>query len=132
MKRRLFLKASAATALVPAALNAPARAATNIAQDKNGPNQFFYDARFAEARAAAMRAPAATPVTGDVTQVWTQGLNRLSQTRALALSGVTTESFYFCLKTLLQSHAQLDARIERVSADLYAWSIRSILIQKTG
>lgn len=127
MKRRLFLKASAASALA-----APALGAAGADNGKIEPDRFFFDERFAEACVIALRAPAATPITGDVTQVWTQSLNRLSQTRSLSLEGVTTESFYFCLKTLLQSHARLDARSERISADLYAWSIRSTLTQKTG
>lgn len=127
MKRRLFLKASAATAIAAPAFGG----AAGMAQ--GGAGRFFYDERFADARALAARTgAAATSVTGDVTQVWTQGLKRASQTRPLALSGVTTESFYFCLKTLLQSHARVDARAERIGKDLYAWRIVTTLTQKTG
>lgn len=72
------------------------------------------------------------PVRGDVTIWWTEGLNRLSQRAPLSLRGVTTESFYFCLKTLLQSHAGVDAEVRRVSRDLYAWSVRTRLARKTG
>lgn len=131
MKRRLFLKASAASALVPSALAAPG--AAGAAQGDIEAHRFFYDPRFADARAIASIASGdATPVDGDVTQVWTQGLKRLSQKRALALSGVTTESFYFCLKTLLQAEAQIDTRFDRVNTDLYIWSIRTDPKTKTG
>jgi hypothetical protein len=126
MKRRLFLKASAS-----AALATPALVHTGFAADSIGTDRFFYDARFADARALAARFGAtAAPVNGDVTAIWTGGLNRVSQTRALSLSGVTTESFYFCLHTLLQSHATVTMRSERITADLHRWSIRST--PKTG
>ncbi len=131
MERRIFLKASAASALT-----APALGGAGFAAESIGTDWFFYDERFAEARATASgRArlgAKATPVTGDVTQVWRHRLNRMSQTRALSLSGVTTESFYFCLNTLLQSHATVTARAERVSKDLYAWRISTKLTAKTG
>lgn len=133
MKRRVFLKASAASALAAPALATEALGAAGAAPGNARADRFYYDERFADARALAARAfSVATSVDSDVTQVWTQDLNRLSQMRALSLEGVTTESFYFCLHTLLQSHATVTMRAERIGKDLYAWRISTALTGKTG
>lgn len=132
MKRRLFLKTSLASTL--AMTLSPAGAAL-LGENAASADMFFYDERFAQARAISSRINGAislTPVTSDVTALWTQQLNSLSRQAPLCLRGVTTESFYFCLKTLLQSHAGLKTRVERVSKDLYAWSISTTLTTKTG
>ena len=64
-------------------------------------------------------------VNGDITATWLRDAGLASSDRALALRGVTTESFHFCLKTLLQTHAHVETQIERVSNDLYSWSIKT-------
>ncbi|MEZ5891603.1 MAG: hypothetical protein R3C58_00425 [Parvularculaceae bacterium] len=128
MKRRLFLKTTLSSLLAAPALAHGANKAR-----VQTPDRVFYDERFGKAHALSTEFGAArTPVRGDVTAVWREELNALSRAQPLFLSGVTTESFYFCLTTLLQSHARVDARAERVSKDLYAWSIRTRFTGKTG
>ena len=133
LTKRVFLQSALSSlAIAPAVLTANARAS------QGGTNElpyFFYDERFAEARrlAASFAAPASpTPVGGDVTALWTEELGALSRRAPLFLRGATTESFYFCLKTLLQSETRVTAEVERISKDLHAWSIRSAIVKKTG
>jgi hypothetical protein len=134
MKRRLFLKASATTALAAPAMTASALGVAGAARAAPRADRFFYDDRFEEAQALAARlgAGAKLAVSGDVTLVWTGGLSLVSRETALTLEGVTTESFYFCLKTLLQPHAALETQIARATKDLHVWSIRSNPQRKTG
>ena len=133
MKRRLFLKLSAL-----AALAAPtSRSALAGVLSDSGPraDRFFYDERFGDARSIASRLDARaslTPVQSDVTALWTGELKELSRQRPLALRGVTTESFHFCLKRLLQSETRVETQIRRVGKDLYAWSIRTTITKNTG
>ena len=90
--------------------------------------QVFFDDRFPEARHLA-RAVSDTAqlsgVRGDVTELWNTGLDRTCLRSALSLQGVTTESFYFCLKGMLESHASVHARVSRVSRNLLMWTIES-------
>ena len=70
---------------------------------------FFFDERFAEARRLADEmcgATEPTPVQSDITAIWTDGLGRAGLTAPMTIKGVTTESFYFCLKILLADHAE--------------------------
>jgi hypothetical protein len=88
----------------------------------------FYDERFPAAEGLARRmseSDAAIPVQGDITQVWNEMLKPASQRSPLMLAGVTTESFFFCLKTLLYSRAGLELSTSRISQDLFAWSMRT-------
>jgi hypothetical protein len=88
----------------------------------------FYDERFQAAEHLAKQiteSVEAIPVQGDVTPVWNGELKFACRESALLLAGVTTESFYFCLKTLMQSHTGLALSTDRISQDLIAWSIRS-------
>ncbi len=126
MRRRLFLKLSVLAAL--AARTSRAAFAGPSEDAGLSADHVFFDERFSDARGLASRLePLAdlTPVQSDVTALWTGELKALSSQRSLALSGVTTESFHFCLKTLLQSEARVETRIRRVGRDLYAWSIRT-------
>lgn len=111
-------------------------AAAFLKAESPAQNPVFYDERFAEALDMAKPFAAhrrLTPVTSDVTALWRSGLDRLSRTSPLDLNGVTTESFYFCLKTLLQSQGGVDARIApAANKDLYVWSIRTRTNNKTG
>jgi hypothetical protein len=64
-------------------------------------------------------------VQGDITPIWTGGLARASLAGPMTLQGVTTESFYFCLKILLGDQARVDAQVSRVDRDLQLWTIRT-------
>ncbi len=105
----------------------------------NAGGRIFYDKRFSQARTLAGRLAAQysgggalTPINGDVTALWVNELRIAAARGPLALSGVTTESFYFCLQTLLQPHGLPVAQIERVGRDLQAWEIRTGVATKDG
>jgi len=88
----------------------------------------FFDERFGKARSLASRLdPAASPipVRGDVTEIWSGGLNRLSRERPHLLQGVTTQSFLFCLRILIEPRATARASVWRLDKDLYAWVIET-------
>ncbi len=128
IERRLFLKGSALSLLAPGVMETALAAEGAAVIDR-----FFFDERFEEARALAgrtLRARVAIPVRGDVTPVWSAGLKRASQQAPLMLAGVTTESFHFCIKTLMASHARVETEIQRVGRDLYAWRIETRPAQK--
>ena len=132
MKRRLFLKASASSLLA-----APVATHAKSTPETTGATKIFYDVRFREAAILAKRLPHSgdaplSPVNGEITAPWVAALQNLSRRRSLVLRGVTTESFYFCLKTLLQSRGLVAARIERVARDLHAWEIRTNITQQDG
>lgn len=135
MKRRLFLQSS-----VSSALAAPALAhAKPFQRDAGVTDRIFYDERFTEARVIANRLagfvankPAITPVNGDLTAQWVDELVTAAMKGSLSLRGVTTESFYFCLKTLLQSRGVTATHIERVGRDLHAWEFTSGVTTKDG
>ncbi len=125
MDRRDFLK----SALASLALSGSALTRVSDGSSTGEALSFvFYDERFqtAEALSKAMAASGdVIPVRGDVTAVWNGVLKSVSRGSSLMLAGVTTESFYFCLKTLLHSHAGLDICTSRIDRDLIAWSLRS-------
>jgi len=135
MKRRLFLQSSVSSALV-----APAFAHANPYQhDASTAGRLFYDERFAQARVIANRLArqsadkgALAPVNGDLTAPWVGELRAAASHGALRLRGVTTESFYFCLKTMLQPHGVTATHIERVGRDLHAWEITTGVATKDG
>jgi hypothetical protein len=92
------------------------------------PDYFFFDERFAQAWRLAEHlsgTTALTPVHGDITPIWTGGLGPATLTTPMTLQGVTTESFYFCLKILLGDQARVDAQVSRVDRDLHLWTIRT-------
>ena len=133
MKRRLFLKLSLFAAV--AAQTSRSAFASVLGDGAVRTDRFFYDERFGDARSIALRFDAKaslSPVQSDVTALWTGELQELSRQRPLSLQGVTTESFHFCLKTLLRSEARVETHIRRVGKDLYAWSIRTTTLRKTG
>ena len=89
---------------------------------------FFFDERFAEARRLAGELSGTTeptPVDGDVTDIWTGELGRASLTAPLTLKGVTTDSFYFCLKILLADQSRVETQVSRIGQDLYLWTMRT-------
>lgn len=127
MNRREFIGSALVSLFIP--VGASATLSDRSRRSESSVSGFlFYDERFPEAERLVRRiagAAEAVPVRGDVTPVWNSSLKSASQQRSLLLVGVTTESFYFCLKTLMYSHAGLDISAQRVERDLYAWSIRS-------
>jgi len=133
MNRRRFVGVGASALFVPYAgiavsRDAPTRKMLALDPGMPAPDHFFFDERFAEARRLARQASirvAPTLVQGDVTSLWTGGLAHASLAAPLTLEGVTTESFYFCLKTLLLDHAGVSARVTRVDRDLHLWTIRT-------
>jgi hypothetical protein len=129
MKRRHFVQAGMSAVLIPGTVIA-APTGTSSASD-----YFFFDERFAQARHLADRLSGMTtltPVQGDVTPVWTGGLARACLASVMTLMGVTTESFYFCLKILLGDQASVDAQVRRVDRDLHLWTMHTDNHSKNG
>lgn len=125
MKRRTLIQAALSSLAIPmTAFGAAAGPATGRFNE----TRFYYDERFPKARrlAGQLSEPALTiPVTGDITPIWNAGLKHADSRSPLTLRGVTTESFHFCLKVLLQSRATVETEINRIDGDLYLWSIRT-------
>ena len=69
---------------------------------------------------------------GDVTDLWTGGLATASLAAPMALTGITTESFFFCLKTLLADRVRVNATTTRHGRDLRLWTIRTDNHSKNG
>jgi hypothetical protein len=127
MNRREFIGTALASLFIP--VDASATLSPRSRQSESSVSGFlFYDERFPEAERLVKRIGVAgerVPVRGDITHVWNGSLKPLCRQRSLLLAGVTTESFYFCLKTLMYPHAGLDISAQRIDRDLCAWSIRS-------
>ena len=115
---------------------APALTQNAAAQHHTGAvSHVFVDERFSGAVVIARRiAPfqKLTPVNGDISLRWLEDHALVSPTRPLSLRGVTTESFYFCVKTLLQSRGLAHAHIERATNDLHLWEIETSITQQDG
>jgi hypothetical protein len=125
MNRRHFLHAALSTLFIPRGMPAAPAAAPDAMPP---PDYFFYDDRFIEARRLAGRLSAPerlTPVQGDMTGVWNAGLDRACARSPLTLQGVTTESFYFCLKIMAASTTGIETSAARVGRDLFLWTIHS-------
>jgi len=126
VKRRHFVQAGTWSLFLPSVVisaSADARSSDGLAWD-----YFFFDERFPEARRLAAEwfgITQPTPVLSDVTPIWTGELGRASLTSPLALKGVTTESFYFCLKILLGDQARVAAQVKRVDRDLHLWTMHT-------
>jgi len=126
MNRRLFVQAGASSlfignAMIAASADAPGR-------DRFAWDYFFFDQRFAAARRVAGELSGTTeptPVDGDVTDIWTGKLGRASLTAPLTMKGVTTDSFYFCLKILLADQSRVEAQVSRIGQDLYLWTMHT-------
>lgn len=133
MKRRHFVQAGMSAVLIPGAVIAGTTGTST--HDWRARDCFFFDERFARARHLADQLSGVTtltPVQGDVTPIWTGGLARAALTSAMTLEGVTTESFYFCLKILLGDQARVDAQVCRVDRDLHLWTMRTDNYPKNG
>jgi hypothetical protein len=126
VKRRQFVQAATWSLFLPSAVIS-ARGGTR-GEDWLAWDYFFFDERFPEARRLAAELSGTTgptPVLGDVTPIWTGELGRASLTAPVTLKGVTTESFYFCLKILIGDQARVDAQVKRVDRDLHLWTMRT-------
>jgi len=130
MNRRRFVQAGMSSLLVPAAIVASplegARAGTTSGEPAW--HYVFVDERFPAARQLASEVCGSTiptPVLGDVTDLWTGGLATACRAAPMALAGITTESFFFCLKTLLADRVRVDATTTRHDRDLHLWTIRT-------
>lgn len=125
MKRRQFIQAAAASLVVSntfGPLDARAAGAT-VPEDF-----FFVDERFAKARRLAARLSTSglvTPVLGDVTDVWVNGLSKVAAGQSLTIRGITIESFPFCLETLMRDRAKTALEMTRLDRDLHLWTLRT-------
>jgi hypothetical protein len=125
MKRRHFIHAAAASLLLPVDLKA--RGASPAAGSPDLDYAFF-DERFCNARRIAASWSASNGplrVRGDITPLWTNGLDRTTRERPLALRGITTQSFQFCLRVLAAEHAHIDVQSSRIDRDLFLWTMRT-------
>jgi hypothetical protein len=89
----------------------------------------FFDDRFATARQMAKQWAEPTrlvPVGSDITPVWNAWLKETCQRQVLALDGITTESFHFCLEIMVAERTRIESRIARIDRDLYLWRIRCV------
>ena len=126
MNRRGLILAATSALFIPKVVMVAHASAS--ATKSPGPDFFFCDERFAKARRLAAElsgCTALTPVQGDITELWNSYLGRASRQSSLHMRGVTTESFYFCLKIMIGEHARLDAQVTRVDQDLFLWTMRS-------
>ena len=130
MNRRRFLRTASTTLLLPLHAAFAASQAGNPDTDF-----FFYDERFAAAGNLAMALSGGcetVPVQSDMTDIWRAGLKRAALQGHLVLRGVTTESFHFCLRTMLADGARVESQISRVDRDLHLWTIRSETTNNKG
>ena len=123
MKRRHFIHAATALLILPAV---PRPSVGAFASGLQNRDCVFFDERFPKARnIAASWADSARliGVHGDVTPLWSNGLERATREQPLNLLGITTESFHFCLRILLGEHADFDLRLARLDRDLFFWTM---------
>jgi hypothetical protein len=127
MNRRRFMQAASSTLLLPLypAMGFSASGPAGVAEAEH----VFYDRRFETARNMAAELAGscqAMAVESDVTEVWRQVLNRACQDSPVSLRGITTETFHFCLATMIAEFARIDSRIVRLDRDLHIWTIRAV------
>lgn len=122
ISRRAFLEGASAITAIGVILPR-----AHSASPASGVEVFFFDERFAQARKLAERLVWSdlTPVQADVTPIRKMALKRVAQSPSAIFRGITTESFHFCLSTLLREHTRIETHIERVHRDLYLWSLRA-------
>jgi hypothetical protein len=126
MNRRQFIQRAAGSFLVPGGLLLAGPGLPAWAAGPSG--RIFYDERFPEARRLAAGLPGfarLTPVQGDVTEWWQRELRAAFAAAPQVVRGVTTESFYFCLRNMARTLTRLDSEAIRIGRDLREWTIRS-------
>jgi hypothetical protein len=125
MKRRHFIQAAMASVLLPASARPCTAALATVWRNRDF---IFFDERFQKARRLAASWAAANQVIGvhgDITALWTNGLERLTRHHPLHLRGVTTDSFLFCLRILAGEHANLDIQVSRLDRNLFEWTMHA-------
>ena len=130
MNRRRFLQAASTALLLPFH---EAFAASRTRQSHA--DYFFYDTRFGLDAARAETLSASAQIIGvqsDVTGIWKGVLSLACRQGPVVMRGVTTESFHFCLRTMLADSARVESRISRVGRDLHEWTIHSRPPNSTG
>ena len=133
MNRRDFICTSAGTVLLGTLASFNSNAITILKPDTSIPDYHFFDERFLKAtqHLKSIKSEKNVAVRGDVTKLWMSDFKTHCQQRALLLTGVTTESFYFCLNIMLRSHVDVETTLKRFDQDLYAWSIQTNNKNKT-
>ena len=130
LRRRQFM-AGAISSLTVLATTTSALAPLRLKKKHNVDAFTFYDARFAEAHLLAQQIHGdehPLPTYGDVTPVWQDWLGASShRSGCLRLQGVTTESFPFCLRVLLESqNLRVEPTLTRFNRDLHIWTIETL------
>jgi len=123
VKRRHFIHAATACLLLPTALKPSVSA---LASGLRNRDYVFFDERFQKARRIAASWADSTRligVQGDITPLWSSGLDRMTRGQPLNLLGVTTESFHFCLKILVGELADFDLQLARLDRNLFLWTM---------
>lgn len=122
MHRRQFFQLAAAAAWLPVATRPCWAALAGLPRH----DYQFFDERLERARRIAAdwaRADRPVGVQGDVTAVWSDGLERMTRERGVSMRGVTTYSFFFCLGVLAGEHCDLRVQSVRIDRDLLHWSL---------
>ena len=125
MKRRRFIHAATASLLLPTALKPSVSA---LASGLRNRDYVFFDERFQNARHIAASWAGSTRligVQGDITPLWSNGLDSMTRDQPLNLLGVTTESFHFCLRILVGEHADFDLQLTRLDRNLFLWTMHT-------
>ena len=123
MKRRHFIHAAMASVLLPAAATPCVAALAPVSHNRH---YIFFDERFQDARRITASWSASDhliAVQGDITAVWSKGLDRATREHLLHLRGMTTESFLFCLRILAGEHANVDVEVSRFDRNLFLWTM---------
>ncbi len=133
MNRRDFICTSAGTVLFGSLASFNSNAITILKPDTSIADYHFFDERFLKAaqHLKSLASKKNVAVRGDVTQLWMSDFKTHCQQRALLLTGVTTESFYFCFNIMLQSYVDVETSVKRLDQDLYAWTMQTHHINKT-
>ena len=126
MQRRQFIHAAMSSLVLPAAVGAQSLPALSALLPDH--DYAFFDERFAQAQRLVAGWSAANrviPVQADITSTWTSWLDRTTRERPLTLQGVTTGSFHFCLRVLVNEHAAIDEQVLRLDRNLLVWTMRT-------
>lgn len=124
MKRRSFIHAATAFLILPTVLKPSVSALTSGLRNRD---YVFFDERFLKARHIAAAWADSSRLLGvqggDITPLWSNGLDRTTRNQPLNLLGVTTESFHFCLRILVGEHADFDLQLARLDRNLFLWTM---------
>jgi len=126
MNRREFMKLVSISSSSSALYGLSANAKT-LGGDQ--PDYLLFDARFQSASEnlhGFSSSGKQIQVNGDVTDTWNNVLKTVVGENEVWISGITTESYYFCLSQLLDEHSDIEeTAMQRYDHDLWVWSIRS-------